>query len=66
MDTKLGRIITYLDGLLSLKSHDPLITWSHEMTGQTKTIIHHNRSPHCHQTWKDGDLPSGAPKHKFI
>ena len=32
MATKLGCIVTYLDGLLSLKSNDPLITW------QTKVI----------------------------
>ena len=28
MATKLGRMITYLDGLLPIKSHDPLITCS--------------------------------------
>ena len=32
MVTKLGRMVTYLDGILPLKSHDPLITWSSETT----------------------------------
>ena len=31
MATKFDRIITYLDGLLPIKSHDPLITWSWEI-----------------------------------
>ena len=37
--TKLGMMVTYLDGLLALKSYDPLITWSCEIKWQTKTII---------------------------
>ena len=32
MATKLGRMITYLDGLLPIKSCGPLITWSCEIT----------------------------------
>ena len=36
---KLGRMITYFDGLLPIKSFDPLITWPYEMTWQTKSII---------------------------
>ena len=39
MATKLGRMVTYLDGLLSIKSHDPLITWFCEITRQTETTI---------------------------
>ena len=37
--TNFGRLVTYLDGLLPIKSHDPLITWSPEITWKTKTII---------------------------
>ena len=40
MATKLGRMITYLDGLLSIKSNDPLITWSCEITWQTKNNLY--------------------------
>ena len=32
MATKLGRMVTYLDGLLSIKSDDPLIMRSYEVT----------------------------------
>ena len=37
--TKLGRMVAYLYGLLLIKSQDPLIKWSYEITWQTKTII---------------------------
>ena len=32
MATNLGRMVTYLDGILPIKSHDPLITWSCKIT----------------------------------
>ena len=32
MATKLGKMVTYHDGLLAMKSHDPLITWSCKIT----------------------------------
>ena len=35
----MARIVTHLDGLLLMKSHESLITWSYEITWQTKTII---------------------------
>ena len=35
---KLGRMVTYLDGLLPIKSHDPLITWFFETMWQIKNI----------------------------
>ena len=37
--TKPGRMATFLDGLLSIKSHVFLIKWSCEITWQTKTIV---------------------------
>ena len=39
MASKRGRMTTYLDGLLHVKSLDPLITWHCEITCQTKNII---------------------------
>ena len=33
MANKLGRMITSLDGLLPIMSHDPLITWPCEIRG---------------------------------
>ena len=32
MAIKLGRVMTYSEDFLSAKSHDCLITWSHEVT----------------------------------
>ena len=37
--TKLGRMVTYHEGLPSIISHDLLITWSCEIIWQTKSII---------------------------
>ena len=39
MANKLDRMVTYLDGLLPIKSHDSWITWSCEITRQTKSSI---------------------------
>ena len=40
MATKLGRSVTCLDGLLPIKSNNPLITWSYKIIWQTKIIIY--------------------------
>ena len=57
--------MTYLERLLPMKSHDALITWSCNITGQIKTPI---KSPlpgaYGHQTWQIADLPWAAPNHK--
>ena len=47
MATKLGKMITYLDRLLLIKSHDPLISWSCKITLQNKTTI----SPLSERLW---------------
>ena len=39
MATKLGRMVIYLKGLLTIKSHNALIIWCCEVTYQTKIII---------------------------
>ena len=39
MATRLGRIVTYVDGLLPIKSHDHLVIRSWEITWQSKSII---------------------------
>ena len=51
MATKLGSMITYLDGLLSIKSHDPVISWLCEITWPTKTIYLQYHSAYGHQIW---------------
>ena len=38
MTTKLDRVVTYHKGLPPIKSHDPLITRSCEITWQTKNV----------------------------
>ena len=37
--SNLERMVTYIDGLPPIKSHNPLITWSCEITWQTESII---------------------------
>ena len=44
MATKLGRIVTYFERLLTIKSFYTLITWSCKVMWQTKIIIYHNQS----------------------
>ena len=39
MDTELGRVVTYHEGLLSVKSRDSFVTWSCEITWQTKSMF---------------------------
>ena len=39
MATKLGKMVTYHEDLSLIHSHNILITWSHEITWQTKPII---------------------------
>ena len=61
MAIKLGRMVAHFDELLSIKSHDLLITW------HTKAIT--SLLPqylYGHQSWKDGDLLWGWPTHKVI
>ena len=45
MPIKVDRIVTYLHGFLLLKSHEPLIAWSCEMTWETKIFI--SSLPRC-------------------
>ena len=51
MATKLCRVVIYHEGLPSIKSHGPLITWSFETTWQTKTISA-TRVPIASKFWK--------------
>ena len=37
--TKLGKMINYLDGLLHIKSDDPLIAWSFKIMWQIETTL---------------------------
>ena len=37
--TELGKMVTYVNGLLPIKSQDPFFMWSWEIIWQTKTIM---------------------------
>ena len=38
MTTKLGQVLTYLEGLLAINSHGSWVTWSYEIMSQIKNI----------------------------
>ena len=63
MATELGRMVTYLDGLLPIKTHYRLITWSWRPCDKLKLYLHYH-SAYDHQTGQDGNLPWWAPAHK--
>ena len=50
MPTKLYIMVICFDGLLPIKSYDPLINWSCKITWQTKTIISPHHITYGHQT----------------
>ena len=37
--TELGRMVTYLEGFLTIKSHNALVIWSYKVTWKTKIIL---------------------------
>ena len=49
MATKLGRMVTHLDCLLSIKSNEHIITWFCEITWQTKTFYLHYHNAYSHR-----------------
>ena len=51
--TRLGRMVTYLEGLLTIKPYNTLISWFCKITWETKTIVFLIQE--C-QTWKDGNV----------
>ena len=59
MATKFGRMITYLDRFLPIKSHVPLITRSSEITWQNKTTMYQLSEQGLVGSWC-------APAHKVI
>ena len=54
MATKLGRMVTSLEKLLTIKSHENLITWSCKATYKQKPLYHYYQNDYGHQTWQDG------------
>ena len=63
MATKLGRMVAYLDGLLSIKSHN---LWSHGFVrsrDKLKSFYLQYYSVYGHQTWQAGNLPRWDTAH---
>ena len=61
--TKLGRVMSYYERLPSLKSYNPLITWSCEITQQTKN--HYISTTRVSlATMQDSNLHLKVPTHK--
>ena len=48
--------MTHFDGLIPIKSHDPLTTWYCDITWHVKTIILHYNSAYGHEIRYDGDI----------
>ena len=60
MATKIGRMITCLDGFLPVNLHDPITLSSRclvKSCDKLKPSYLQYQSPYGHQTWQDGDLP---------
>ena len=69
MATKLGRMVTYSEGLPPVKSNDPLITWKQTknipqlLSGYGHQALQGGNLPARAHTLQDGNLPSRAPTH---
>ena len=65
MTTKLRRLVTYHDGLLSIKPHKILIMWPCNITcDKLKPLYLNYHSAYSYQTRQGGDLPLEAVTHK--
>ena len=57
MATKRGKLVTCHEGLLPIMLLHHLVTWSWEITRETKTIVSALHDTYGYKTWQDGDLP---------
>ena len=62
MTTKRGRMVTYLEELIAIKSlkHFNFV----RSRDKLKPLYLHYKSTSCHQTWCEGDIPGEAPNNK--
>ena len=56
MPTKLSTVMNYNEGLLPIKSQDPLITCLDRPRDKLKSLYFHYDSAHGYQAWYDSDL----------
>ena len=66
MATKLGKMVTYIDGLTPINLHQPLITWSWGITCKLKSLYLYCHRAYDHRTWQAGYLPLGVSTHNVI
>ena len=62
MAAKHGKVVTHNEGLLLLNSYNLLNMSSREVT--RKNFLHYHNA-YGHKSHQDGDMPQGAPTHKF-
>ena len=65
MASKIGRIVTYFERLLTIQSFYALITWSCKVTWQTKIIIYPQLECLWLQTSQNDDLSCWVPTYKI-
>ena len=61
MATKIGRMVTDLDGHLPIKSHDPLIRGLVRPHSKLKLLYLQYHNAYGDQPWQDGNLPWWTP-----
>ena len=59
MATKLGRVGTYLEGLLPIKSYDSELHGFSKSCDKLRTLYCDYRNVYEHQTWQGDDIQSG-------
>ena len=63
MATKLGRMMTYFERLLTIKSFYALITWSCKVTWQKNPLYLYCKSAYGKETWQNDDFAWWAPNY---
>ena len=65
MAIKHGSIVTYLDGLQPINSHNPLKCVHERSHEKLKTLYLHHHNAYGHNTYQRSDITQGVPTHKF-
>ena len=56
MAIKLDKMVTFFEGLLSIKLHVVFITWSCGYYNKLKPLYHQHHSAYGHKFWEHVDL----------
>ena len=58
MATQLGRMVTYLEELLTIQSNNALIAWSFSKSRDKQKLLYlHYKKTYGYQTWQNGNVP---------